>query len=69
MSWSALLDQWRLIEADLHSEYGIDVEDRPLMRERSWRWLEARILGLLAADTRTYRALAPEPDLPDVPRR
>lgn len=32
------------------------------MRTRSWRWLETRITGLLAADTRLYRALAPEPE-------
>jgi len=49
--------------------YGIDVEDRDLMRSRSWRWLKARITGLLAADTRLHRALAPPPDLPKVPRR
>lgn len=45
------------------------MEDRELMRSRSWRWLEVRIAGLLAADTRLYRALAPEPELPDVPPR
>ena len=42
--------------------YGIDVEDRALMGARSWRWLETRILGLLAADTRLHRTLAPHPD-------
>lgn len=56
-----------MIEADLHSEYGIDVEDRVLMRRRTWRWLEARITGLLAADTRLYRALAPPPETPTIP--
>lgn len=61
MSWSALLAQWALIEADLHDVYGIDVEDRTLMRTRSWRWLQTRIFGLLAADTRIYRVFAPEP--------
>ncbi|WKU03757.1 hypothetical protein [Micromonospora sp. HUAS LYJ1] len=64
MSWSALLGRWALVEADLHSEYGIDVEDRALMRARSWRWLEVRIFALLAADTRTYRAFAPDPEIP-----
>ncbi|MFG2059663.1 hypothetical protein ACGFI9_37195 [Micromonospora sp. NPDC048930] len=62
-----MLTHWRLIEADLHDVYGIDVEDRPLMRDRSWRWLEIRISGLLCADTRLYRALAPEPETPSVP--
>lgn len=32
------------------------------MATRSWRWLCARIVGLLAADTRLNRALAPPPD-------
>lgn len=67
VSWAEILTNWRLVEADLHDVYGIDVEDRELMRSRSWRWLEVRITGLLAADTRLYRALAPEPELPDVP--
>lgn len=51
-----------IVEADLHSEYGIDVEDRALMGARSWRWLRVRIQGLLAADTRLQRALAPTPE-------
>jgi hypothetical protein len=61
------LSRWALIEADLHSEYGLDVEDPVLLRARSWRWLRTRILGLLAADTRIARALAPPP--PAVPGR
>ena len=44
------------------------MEDPDLMAKRSWRWLEVRILGLLSADTRLHRALAPEPEIPDVPR-
>ncbi|RLK13329.1 hypothetical protein DER29_4347 [Micromonospora sp. M71_S20] len=47
--------------------YGVDVENRGLMRRRSWRWLEVRITGLLSADTRLYRALAPEPETPNIP--
>jgi hypothetical protein len=49
------------VEADLHQVYGVDVEDRALMRARSWRWLKTRILGLLATDCRLYRTLAPKP--------
>jgi hypothetical protein len=45
----------------------VDVEDRALMRARSWRWLEVRITGLLSADTRLYRALALEPETPALP--
>lgn len=56
-----------IVEADLQSEYGIDVDDRDLMRTKGWRWLEVRIQGLLAADTRLHRALAPQPDVPGAP--
>ena len=38
---------WRLIEADLHDVYGIDVNDDDLLSRRSWRWLRVRIGGLL----------------------
>jgi hypothetical protein len=27
--------------------YGIDIENRKLLRRRTWRWLRVRILGLL----------------------
>ena len=57
LGWLDLLAHWTLIEADLHSEYGIDVEDRALIRARSWRWLQARILGLLSVKSRLRRAL------------
>ncbi len=69
VAWSDILSHWRLIEADFQEHYGIDLDDRALWRTRTWRWLETRITGLLAADTRLYRALAPEPDLPDLPTR
>ncbi|RLV56087.1 hypothetical protein D9V41_09235 [Aeromicrobium phragmitis] len=42
-----LIEHWSLIEADLHEVYGIDVDDRGLMRARSWRWLRTRIHALL----------------------
>lgn len=35
------------------------------MRRRSWRWLEVRIIGLLAADTRLSRSLRPDQDTQD----
>ncbi|MEV6297856.1 hypothetical protein AB0M02_00450 [Actinoplanes sp. NPDC051861] len=57
MSWVDLLAHWVLIEADLHERYGVDVEDRALMRARSWRWLQTRILGLLSVQSRLRRAL------------
>jgi hypothetical protein len=59
------LEQWALIEADLHETYGIDVGDRALLRARSWRWLRVRILGLLSTECRIQRHFAPpEPKTP-----
>ncbi|WP_405663383.1 hypothetical protein [Streptomyces sp. RK9] len=65
MTWSQLFDLWPLIEADLHEVYGVDVGDPHLMRTRTWRWLRVRILGLLSADSRLARHLAP----PETPAR
>lgn len=59
MKWRDLLKHWLLIEADLQDR-GIDLED-PAIRRRTGRWLRVRILGLLAADTRLARKLAPDP--------
>ncbi len=56
-----------LLEADLHSEYGIDADladpdSSPALTGHSWRWLLVRIRGLLEQpDTRLSMALAPEP--------
>ncbi|MCG7203951.1 hypothetical protein [Streptomyces arenae] len=68
MSWHNLLSLWPLIEADLHSEYGIDV-DSGILRRRSWRWLQARIYGLLCAESRLQRHFAPPPEQPQQRRR
>lgn len=65
MEWPQLLKQWSLIEADLHSEYGIDL-DEPAAQERTWRWLRVRILGLLTAPTPTRLSLALQPRKPEV---
>ncbi|TDC81923.1 hypothetical protein E1193_13480 [Micromonospora sp. KC606] len=62
VTWAQILTHWLLVEADLHERYGVDVDDRALLRARSWRWLETRIVGLLAADTRLNRALSPSAD-------
>lgn len=54
-----LLNHWRLIEADLHQFYGIDLDD-PDRSPRSWRWLKVRIIGVVAIESRIARALAPD---------
>jgi hypothetical protein len=55
-----LLAEWPLIECDLHETYGVDVGSG-ILRDRSWRWLRVRILGLLSADSRLARRFAPPP--------
>ncbi|TCB97719.1 hypothetical protein E0H26_11745 [Micromonospora zingiberis] len=64
-----MLDHWDLIEADLHSEYGVDLDEPGILQQRTWRWLSTRIAGLLSADTRLARALSPEPEVPEGWRR
>ncbi|QJT07164.1 hypothetical protein G9272_32040 [Streptomyces asoensis] len=65
MSWPGLLAQWPLIEADLHQVYGIDVESG-VLAQRTWRWLQLRILALLSTESRLQRHFAPPPE--DNPR-
>lgn len=62
VTWTALLERWALIEADLHAQYGIDLDAPGLLTSRSWRWLRNRIFGLLSADTRIAQALTPDDD-------
>lgn len=59
ITWEQVYMAWSQVVCDLHSEYGIDLT-RDVLMTRSWPWLRTRILGLLHADTRTYRALKPE---------
>jgi len=39
----------------------VDLDD-PSLRRRSWRWLKLRIVGLVSAESRLSRALAPPED-------
>lgn len=57
MTWRDILTRWALVEADLHSVYGIDLHD-PALERRSWPWLRSRVLGLLTVESRLARALA-----------
>ena len=64
-----------LIEADLHSEYGLDVDleepdSSPALTGRSWRWFLVRLRGLLEVPhARIVMALTPdEPKPPTVPQ-
>jgi hypothetical protein len=67
VSWAQILDEWPLVEADLHEVYGVDIETPGLLDTRTWRWLRVRVLGLLSADSRINRLLYP-PDEPTAPK-
>lgn len=45
LSWRDILGEWNSIELDLQ-DWGIDPESG-IFRERSWRWLHTRIVGLI----------------------
>lgn len=60
MTWARILNEWPLVEADLHEIYGIDAGDPALLQARSWRWLRTRILGLLSAESRLARVFNPD---------
>lgn len=47
-TWRDLLEHWQLVEADLHQQYGLDVEDAQLLAARPWRWLRVRVVQLLS---------------------
>ncbi|WP_199219509.1 hypothetical protein [Corynebacterium liangguodongii] len=57
VEWSWLLDQWALIECDLHEKFGVDVESG-ILRERTWRWLNLRINDLITQPSRLRTAVA-----------
>ena len=52
--WKEILGHWNHIEADLQEHYGIDV-GTGILTQRSWRWLEVRIVGLLAIESSRLR--------------
>ncbi|MEU1141774.1 hypothetical protein ABZ392_33700 [Streptomyces sp. NPDC005885] len=43
--------------------------DSGILRTRSWRWFQARIYGLLCAESRLQRHFAPPPEQPQQRRR
>lgn len=60
-TWPELFAHWPLICADLHAEYGIDV-DSGILRRRRASWLCDRVLGLLHRDTPLARVMRPDND-------
>ncbi|MDK8469820.1 hypothetical protein [Corynebacterium accolens] len=56
LKWVDVLSAWPAIECDLHEKYSVDVESG-VLRERTWRWLEMRILSLINSPSRLRTAL------------
>ena len=56
LKWVDVLTAWSAIECDLHEKYGVDVESG-VLRQRSWRWLEVRIISLINSPSRLRTAL------------
>lgn len=60
-----IFERWALVEADLHSVYGVDLGDATLaaQRGRTWRWLKLRIAGLCSVECRLSDALRPTDEM------
>jgi hypothetical protein len=52
----ALVSNWRVVEADLIKEYGLDLWD-PAVRARPWPGIRAHIFSLIDSPTRLRAAL------------
>lgn len=54
----SFLEVWGLVELDFQKEYGIDLSSG-ILKQRSWRWLRLRMVGLLSIESRVQRVLNP----------
>ncbi|MHD0300099.1 hypothetical protein RCF19_29770 [Rhodococcus qingshengii] len=54
LSWKDILGEWTALELDFQ-DWGIDLESG-VLKERSWRWMQARIVGLIAKPDSKLRA-------------
>lgn len=54
--WRDILANWDSVETDLHDVFGIDCESGILV-DRTWRWLNLRILDLINRPSQLRRAL------------
>ncbi|OZC55060.1 hypothetical protein CH289_07650 [Rhodococcus sp. RS1C4] len=46
LTWAMMLEHWELVELDFQQFFGIDLESG-ILKERSFRWLNARVWGVL----------------------
>jgi hypothetical protein len=55
LSWCDVFDQWPLVEACFHQEFGIDLSRRKVRRRTTWRTFRVRVSHLLSEDTALRR--------------
>lgn len=60
LTWEAILDHWGLIVADFADYYTIRLHRDPV----TWAEFKAYVAGLLAVESRLWRATRPETDQP-----
>lgn len=48
-SWVEVLEQWKLLVASFHAEFGVDLEE--VQHAVTWRWFAMRVAHLLSTDT------------------
>lgn len=58
--YADLIGHWKLIEADMHEHYGIDLSEPGLLQSRDWRWFKVRLDGLLHIESRLATAALPK---------
>ena len=52
VTWFDILEEWELIEADMHEHYHIDLAEPGLLTARSGRWFRTRVRGLFGIQSR-----------------
>lgn len=57
-----MLEHWVLVELDFQQVYGLDLSTPGLLQSRTWRWMTARMVGLLSTEGRIQRVLNPTPE-------
>lgn len=56
--WTAVLNQWFLLEPAFHSTFNVDLEE--VLHSKTWRWFATRVSFLLITDNPLARHFAPK---------
>lgn len=57
-----MLEEWWLVDACFHAEFGIDLSQ--CLHTRSWKWFWGRLRYLMSTDTALRRRFAPKHEPP-----